>query len=123
MSRRYDGQRAAALALAIAIFGAGGACAQSATDGPITTASAAAAPPATATPGPLGPQPIEADDDSADAPLRDGKIHGMVEAGVGTNGYRHGAAVIDAPLPQGGEVVIAVQSDQIQTGRGRRGEN
>ncbi len=47
----------------------------------------------------------------------------MVEAGVGTNGYRHGAAVIDAPLPQGGEVVIAVQSDQIQTGRGRRGEN
>jgi hypothetical protein len=47
----------------------------------------------------------------------------MVEAGVGTNGYRHGAAVIDAPLPEGGDVAIAVQSDQIQAGRARRGEN
>jgi len=111
------------LALAVAVLGADGACAQSATDGPIATASAAAALPASATPGPLGPKPVGADGDSADAPLRDGKIHGMVEAGVGTNGYRHGAAVIDGPLPDGGEVAIAIQSDQIQAGRARRGEN
>jgi len=63
---------------------------------------------------------MDADGDPAAAPARDGKIHGMVEAGVGTNGYRHGAAVIDGPLPDGGEVAIAVQSEQIQAGRSGR---
>jgi hypothetical protein len=48
----------------------------------------------------------------------DGKIHGMVSVGVGTNGYRDGAAAISGPLPNGGNLSMAVESSQMQY-RGR----
>jgi hypothetical protein len=59
-------------------------------------------------------------DDDADAPPPPRKIHGMVEAGVGTGGYREVGGVVTIPLGkdgQSGEVTVAVQ--QVNGGRSR----
>ena len=54
------------------------------------------------------------------APPPDGKIHGMVSASVGTNGYRQGSLALSGPLPNGGSIAIAVDAAQIDSGRGHR---
>ena len=51
--------------------------------------------------------------------MRDGKVHGMAEVSVGTNGYRHAAVAMDAPLQGGGEIAIAVDDTQFDGGSGR----
>ncbi|MDB5458924.1 MAG: hypothetical protein JWO72_665 [Caulobacteraceae bacterium] len=112
------GLRAAGLSLVLTLAGAP-ARAQTSPAEPISTAASGAPPPAsTAPPAPLPGDAYPTQDPDAPPP-RDGKIHGVVEAGVGTNGYRHGMIAIDAPLPNGGDVAIAVESNQIQGGRGR----
>ena len=113
-----DGRYGLALAAACLALMASPALAQSDASGPIATAPATPLPSSDAPPAPLRTESA-VDEDQAQPPVRDGKVHGVVEAGVGTNGYRHGAVAADAPLPNGGDVAIAVESDQIQ-GRGRR---
>jgi hypothetical protein len=114
---------AMALATAVALFVAGPVLA----DDPITTAPAAgpAAPQPTSPPppltpdrvhpaedqpmamGPCGPEKVKADGSLATTP------HGEVEAGVGTNGYRHLAGAVCQPIGQnGGAVAIGVSQTQ-----------
>lgn len=114
------GLRPLGLSLAVLALAAAPAWAQESAAGPMSTAAASPLPtPAVQT----APQQIglEQDEDPAGPPMRDGKIHGMVSAGVGTNGYRQGSVAIDAPLPNGGDVAIAVDSTQFQ-GRGHRSD-
>jgi hypothetical protein len=87
--------------------------------GPIATAGAAVPPPALPE---SEPERIDAVADSRteSEPVRDNKVHGFVEAGVGTGGYRQAAVGIDAPLPNGGEVAIAVAATQLDGALGRR---
>jgi len=63
--------------------------------------------------GPCGPQTIGANG----AP--DLRPHGYVEAGVGTQGYRHIAAGVCKPLANGGAVAVSVSDSQWQGRRGR----
>ncbi len=106
------------LVLPLLLAGAAPAFATDAT--PITTRpiGSAPSPMPTAEPGALpeagGPQAVEA------AAPKDGKIHGMVSVGVGTNGYREGALALQGALPNGGTVAIAVDSAQINSGRAHR---
>jgi hypothetical protein len=103
---------------------------------PLAAASSASAQPAgldaiaTATTGgaPLPPAanvaPLALDDrpDPAEygaPPVNDRKIHGMVQVGAGTGGYREGAAAINGPIGQDGYFGIAVDGSQYQ-GRQRR---
>ena len=113
------GLRPIGLSLVVLALGAAPALAQEEPAGPIATASASAPPtPSVQT----APQQIGAveDEDPAGPPVRDNKIHGMVSAGVGTNGYREGSVFVDAPLPNGGDVAIAVDSAQSQYGRSHK---
>jgi hypothetical protein len=108
----------AALSLAALMLSAP-AWAQGADPGPISTASGAAPPPAAVdAPKPL---PLDAGPDNT-APVRDNKVHGMAEVGVGTGGYRHAAVAMDAPLQGGGEVAIAVEDTQYGAASGHRRE-
>ncbi len=50
----------------------------------------------------------------------DGKLHGMVSLGAGTNGYRQAAVAITGPLPNGGSLSIAVADSQGQYRTRRR---
>jgi hypothetical protein len=104
--------------VAFAALLAGPALAEPADTAPIATAQAAPAIVAVAPP----PLPVSAFADEAPdrAPVRDNKVHGFVEAGVGTRGYRHAAVGLDAPLPNGGEVAVAVDTTQFDGGRGHR---
>jgi hypothetical protein len=107
------------LSLVVLALGAAPALAQEASAGPISTAAASAPPTPVAQAAPQQIGVVE-DEDPAGPPLRDNKIHGMVSAGVGTNGYREGSVFIDAPLPNGGDVAIAVDSTQSQYGRSHK---
>jgi hypothetical protein len=112
---------AAALCLA-----AGGAWA----DGPVTTASSAeqappqpqGAPPPLAgvadsawpqrvAMGPCGPERVKPDGKLDTAP------HGVVEAGIGTHGYRHLAGAVCQPIGQNGAVAVSASVGQAQWGR------
>ncbi len=86
---------------------------------PMATRAAIALPnPSGAEPAPLpeswGPQEFLA----PDAP--DGKVHGMVSASVGTNGYREGAVALSQQLPNGTTMAIAIDAAQIGPGRVHR---
>jgi hypothetical protein len=114
--------RAMALATAVALFLAGPALA----DGPIATAPAggAAAPqPTMPSPplpspgaaaaqsepiamGPCGPEKVKPDGSLETAP------HGELEAGVGTNGYRHVAGAVCQPIGQDAAVAASVSETQ-----------
>ena len=114
--------RAMAFSTALALFLAGPALA----DGPISTAPAAgpAAPqptmPASPLPppevasaerppiamGPCGPEKVKPDGSLETAP------HGEVEAGVGTNGYRHLAGVVCQPIGQNSAVTVSAGETQ-----------
>jgi hypothetical protein len=111
------------LSLAVIALATTPALAQSSADAPVSTATGANAPTSAPPPAPLRIDVARDDEDQPQGPVRDGKIHGMVEAGVGTNGYRQGAAAIDAPLPDGGDIAIAVESDQMQGGRTRKADH
>ena len=100
-------------------------------DGPITTAPTtgpAAPQPTTPAPplpppgadadkaqpvamGPCGPEKVRPDGRLDTAP------HGEVEAGVGTNGYRHLAGAVCQPIGQSGAVAISVSQTQGDWGR------
>ena len=97
-------------------------------DGPVTTSSSAAQAP----PQPQGPPPPLAGVTDSAAPQGvamgpcgpervkpDGKLdtapHGVVEAGIGTHGYRHLAGAVCQPIGQNG--AIAVSASQSQWGR------
>jgi len=108
------------LSLAALTLSAGAALAQGVDPGPIATASGAAPPPAAV--GGAAPLPLNTGPDNAAPEGRDGKVHGMAEVGVGTNGYRHAAVVMEAPLQGGGEVAVAVSDTQFDGGAGRRRE-
>jgi hypothetical protein len=86
---------------------------------PIATAQAALPPTPHVSPEPLRIADLLPDDGEA-APMRDNKVHGFVEAGVGTGGYRQVAAGLDAPLPHGGEIAVAVATTQFDGARGHR---
>jgi len=60
----------------------------------------------------VGPDDADSAPESA-APVRDGKVHGMVEAGIGTNGYRHAGVQLVAPLGEEGVIAIAVSQTQV----------
>lgn len=114
--------RAMACATVVVLFFAGPALA----DGPIATAPAAgpAAPqpttPASPLPlpgtfsadsqpiamGPCGPEKVKPDGSLETAP------HGEVEAGVGTNGYRHLAGVVCQPIGQDSAVTVSASETQ-----------
>ena len=95
----------------------------------ISTAPAAQSPPAAAPVTPLR----FTDPDTADGPRLqigpcgpekvddNGKVgtdpHGFVEAGVGTDGYRHIAGGVCKPFAHGGAVSVSVSESQ---GQGRR---
>jgi hypothetical protein len=108
------------LSLAALLLAAPAARAQSSDPGPISTASGAAPPPAAV--NDAAPLPLNTAPDNAAPEGRDGKVHGMAEVGVGTNGYRHAAVVMEAPLQGGGEVAVAVSDTQFDGGGGRRRE-
>jgi hypothetical protein len=95
------------------------AWAQGADPGPISTAAGTAPPPAAV--DAAEPLPLDTGPDNA-GPVRDGKVHGMAEVGVGTGGYRHAAVAMDAPLQGGGEIAIAVDDTQYGAPSGRRRE-
>jgi hypothetical protein len=59
--------------------------------------------------GPCGPERVKPDGKLDTAP------HGVVEAGVGTHGYRHLAGAICQPIGQ--NAAIAVSASQTQWGR------
>jgi hypothetical protein len=61
--------------------------------------------------GPCGPEKVAADGST------ETKAHGFVEAGVGTQGYRHIAAGVCKPLANGGAIAVSVSQSQFQ---GRR---
>jgi hypothetical protein len=61
--------------------------------------------------GPCGPEKVT-DDGKIET-----KAHGFVEAGVGTQGYRHIAAGVCKPLANGGAIAVSVSQSQLQ---GRR---
>lgn len=61
--------------------------------------------------GPCGPQAVSADGKT------ETKAHGYVEAGIGTNGYRHVAAGVCKPLGDNGAIAVSVSQTQAQ---GRR---
>lgn len=109
------GVRRGGLSLAILALAAAPAWAQSSPSGPVS-ATPMPALPTVAVPAPpleMGVAPYEA---PADGPLGDRKIHGTVEASIGSNGYRQGAASVDIPLTNG-EVSLAIDSSQAQYGR------
>jgi hypothetical protein len=98
------------LSLAALMLASPAAWAQDSDPGPISTASRAAPPPAAVSDG--EPLQVEGGPDDAGVRVHDGKVHGTVEVGVGTNGYRHAAVSMDAPLKGGGEIAIAVDDTQ-----------
>ncbi len=87
---------------------------------PISTASPTVFPAQTITRDPLL---IGYDDPYgavAEPVLRDGKLHGMVQVGVGTGGYRQAAVAVSGPLGQNGYFAIAVEDAQYGQGRARK---
>jgi hypothetical protein len=64
--------------------------------------------------GPCGPEKVKPNGQLAHAP------HGEVEAGVGTNGYRHIAGVVCQPIGDNGAVQVGVSETQSNGWRGRR---
>ena len=114
--------RAMAFATALALIFAGPALAQ----GPIATAPTGgpAAPQSTAPPaplpapgmvapegqpmamGPCGPEKVKPDGTLDTAP------HGELEAGVGSNGYRHVGGSVCQPIGQDGVVAVSVGETQ-----------
>jgi hypothetical protein len=61
---------------------------------------------------------VEGATSSTDTPDR--KIHGVVELGVGTGGYRHAYARADVPVGENGQLSIAVDQTRFNDrGRGR----
>ncbi|HEX3919804.1 MAG TPA: hypothetical protein VHW60_20890 [Caulobacteraceae bacterium] len=64
--------------------------------------------------GPCGPEKVKPNGQLAHAP------HGEVEAGVGTNGYRHIAGVVCQPIGDNGAVQVGVSETQGDGWRGRR---
>ena len=103
------GMKAVALSLALT---ATAARAQTDASSPMATSSAAAPPPAAAAPEPLPTTATAPLDGPDEAPVRDGKIHGMVGASIGSDGSHSGMVAVDAPLPGGGDLQIAVSSSQ-----------
>lgn len=118
------------LILLSALFLAGPALA----DGPISTApGAGSAAPQPATPpaplplsdggfadgpqvamGPCGPEKVGPDGKLDTAP------HGEIEAGVGTQGYRHVAAAVCQPIGQNAAVAVSASETQGQFSARRR---
>jgi hypothetical protein len=100
-------------------------------DGPIaTTSGAEASPPQPQTAAP----PLNADPAGGAAPQRmamgpcgpervkpDGKLdtgpHGVIEAGVGTHGYRHLAGAVCQPIGQNAAVSVSASVSRAQWGR------
>jgi hypothetical protein len=106
------------LALPLLMAAAPGA-ALAADTAPMATQSAAILPnPPAAAPAPLpetfAPERLAA----PDAP--DGRVHGMVSVGVGTNGYREAAVALNGQLANGAQVAIAIDAVQMNGGRVRR---
>jgi hypothetical protein len=64
--------------------------------------------------GPCGPEKVKPNGQLAHAP------HGEVEAGVGTNGYRHIAGVVCQPIGDNGAVQVGVSETHSDGWRGRR---
>jgi hypothetical protein len=64
--------------------------------------------------GPCGPEKVKPDGQLAHAP------HGEVEAGVGTNGYRHIGGTVCQPVGDNGAVQVSVGESQSNGWRGRR---
>jgi hypothetical protein len=106
--------------LALPLLMAGTAPALAADTDPVATRPAAAQP----YPTPAGePGPLSEAFDAPMAPMvspNDGKIHGMVSAGVGTSGYREGAVAVEGPLGDSGFFALAIDGAQIDSGRGGR---
>ena len=120
--------RAMACSTAVALFLAGPALA----DGPIATApSTGPAAPQSTTPapplsspladsaqsqpiamGPCGPEKVKPDGRLDTAP------HGEVDAGVGTNGYRHLAGAVCQPI--GEDAAVTVSASETQSDRSYR---
>jgi hypothetical protein len=48
----------------------------------------------------------------AEPMVNDGKIHGSVQVGAGTSGYREGAVELNGPLGKDGYFAIAVEGSQ-----------
>jgi hypothetical protein len=112
-------QRSLRLGLCLPLLMAAPCAALAAEPAPMATRPAVALPATpTAEPGPL-PESWEPRDGLApDVP--DGKVHGMVSAGVGTGGYREAAIALNGQLANGATVAIAIDAAQIRPGRVRR---
>jgi hypothetical protein len=104
----------------VAVAGAP-ARAQTPSDAPMASAGALPmpAPPRAPALDPLD-APDEEFDGMAGAPPADRKVHGMVEVGAGTGGYREAAAAVDVPVGADGDASIAIQTVQAQPGKTRR---
>jgi hypothetical protein len=91
---------------------------------PIATGDSAA-PPAEAVdphaaPTQIAWPPLPADEEDAlDGPLPPRKVHGMIEAGIGTGGYREVGGMVNIPIGQSGDVTVAVQKTEGAYGRYR----
>ncbi len=95
-------------------------------DGPVTTQPSAATEPAMpqgAEPGPLGGRTTDDQDGPGPAAnpcgALDGRVHGQVDVGVGSDGYRHVGGYACKPLANGGWVAVGVSQSQ-SNGGGRR---
>jgi hypothetical protein len=103
-------------------------------DGPITTASPTSSAPAPDASPPASVESADAADQDAGPDVRlgpcgptkvtsDGKpdrsVHGEVDAGVGTNGYRHVGLSACKPIGDNGAVAISVSQTQFDGGRRR----
>ncbi len=64
--------------------------------------------------GPCGPETVKANGHLDTAP------HGEVEAGVGTNGYRHIAGTVCQPVGDNGAVQVSISDTQSNGWRGGR---
>jgi len=109
--------RSAALVLISALLAAGAAQAADPATAPVATAPAATAPAAAPSTADqidafIKAQPIptlEPDaTPGATSTAEDRKVHGVVELGVGSNGYRHAYVRSDMPLGDSGALSIAV---------------
>ena len=77
---------------------------------PLAAARDAAAPSHVAM-GPCGPERVKPDGKLATTP------HGEIEAGIGTQGYRHLAGTVCQPIGENGSVEVSAGVNQAQWGR------
>ena len=77
---------------------------------PLAAVADSAAPPQIAM-GPCGPERVKPDGKLDTAP------HGVIEAGIGTHGYRHLAGAVCQPIGQNAAVAVSASVSQAQAGR------